>query len=250
MHMSDALVSPPVAGVAGLLSASLLLIALRKVKKDDHLLPLMGIMGAFTFAVQMINFTIPGTGSSGHIIGGILLAALLGPWAGFITLSSVLILQCFLFADGGLLALGCNIFNMAACSCLIAYPLAYRPLVASGRLFLASVTACVVALMLGAFAVTLETTASEVTALPFSRFLLFMLPIHGVIGIGEGVATAAVLSFLLRHRPELFQPSAPVSGRKVWIGLAVALALAVGGYFWASSLPDGLEWSIEKTIGE
>ena len=109
MHMSDALVSPEVAATAGVASLLLLGAAVRKVTRqrrdDERLVPLMGVTGAFVFAAQMINFTIPGTGSSGHLIGGILLAALLGPWAALLTLASVLILQCLLFADGGLLAL-------------------------------------------------------------------------------------------------------------------------------------------------
>ena len=254
MHMSDALVSPPVAGVMGVISTTLLWIAIRKVKSETNLLPMMGVMGAFTLVVQMINFAIPGTGSSGHLIGGILLSALLGPWAGFITLSSVLILQCLLFADGGLLALGCNIFNMAVCSCLIAYPLVFRPLmgnvVSGGRFTLASIIACTVALELGAAFVAIETEASGVTALPISRFLLFLLPIHFVIGLGEGLATSVLFSFLRRYKPELLQQAtSPVrlSSQQMWIGVAVILVLGIFGYFWASSLPDGLEWSIERT---
>ena len=92
----------------------------------------MGVMGAFIFAAQMINFSIPGTGSSGHLVGGILLSAILGPWAALITLASVLVIQCLVFADGGFMALGANILNMAALSCLVAYPLLFRPLMKPG----------------------------------------------------------------------------------------------------------------------
>lgn len=131
--MSDALVSPPVFAVTGALSLALLGVAIRRVKRagddctqpDGHgerLVALMGVMGAFVFAAQMINFAIPGTGSSGHLVGGILLAALLGPWAALLTLSSVLVIQCLVFADGGFMALGANILNMAVLSCLVAYP--------------------------------------------------------------------------------------------------------------------------------
>ena len=118
MHMADALVSPAVAGTAGAVAVALIAVASKKVKKieRDDIVPMMGVLGAFVFAAQMINFSIPGTGSSGHIIGGILLAALIGPWAAFITLCSVLIIQCLIFADGGMMALGCNIINMAAMS--------------------------------------------------------------------------------------------------------------------------------------
>ena len=260
--MSDALVSPPVAAVAGAASLVLLGTAIRRVRKrpdDDRIVPLMGTMGAFVFAAQLINFAIPGTGSSGHIIGGILLSALLGPWAGLLTLASVLLLQCLLFADGGLLALGCNLLNMAVLSCLVAYPLAFRPLVrngsSSGRIFAASLLASAAGLTLGALAVTLETEASGITALPFGRFLLFMLPIHLAIGLCEGAATGAVLCAVRRYRPELlrFRSGRQKQGRRrgrTLAGLA-AVALLLGGIFsWiASSQPDGLEWSLRQLTG-
>lgn len=269
--MSDALVSPPVFAVTGAVSLTLLGVAVWKVKhaKNDprqtdahseHIVPLMGVMGAFVFAAQMINFSIPGTGSSGHLVGGILLSAILGPWAALLTLSSVLVIQCLAFADGGFMALGANILNMAALSCLVAYPLIFRPLVkqhsSPGRILAASLLASVVGLELGALAVTVETEASGITALPMGQFLLFMLPIHLFIGIGEGLATAAVIYVVQKYKPELLAGlgrSAVRGKRKIGKSLAaIALAaLLVGGSFsWiASSDPDGLEWSIEKTAG-
>ena len=261
--MADALVSPAVAGVASVASLALIAVAVRRVRasRDEQLVPLMGVMGAFVFAAQMINFTIPGTGSSGHLVGGILLAALLGPWAGFITLTSVIIIQCLVFADGGLMALGCNILNMAACSTLVAYPLLFRPLARLGgswrRTMWVSIVACVVSLELGAVAVTLETVLSGITVLPFGRFLLFMLPIHLLIGIGEGLATAAVVGTVERRRPDLLaalRHSAPSQrkhlGRPLLVITSVALLLAGSAVWIASSHPDGLEWSIAKTTGD
>ena len=163
----------------------------------------MGVMGAFVFAAQMLNFAIPGTGSSGHIVGGILLCAMLGTRAAFVTLSSVIMLQCLLFADGGLLALGCNIINMAAMSCLVAYPAVYRPIAgdgaSAGRIFAASILSSVVALELGAVAVVVETSLSGIAQLPPARFLAFMLPIHLLIGLGEGIATGSVLCAVRRY---------------------------------------------------
>ena len=102
MHMSDAMLSPEVAIAADIAAGALLVIAGSKLKKSnrENLVPLMGVTGAFIFAAQMVNFAIPGTGSSGHIVGGVLLAALLGPWAGFLTLASVIIIQCLILADG------------------------------------------------------------------------------------------------------------------------------------------------------
>ena len=268
MHMSDALVSPAVAAAAGAASLALLCVAVRRTGRsaaargdEPHIVPLMGVMGAFVFAAQMVNFAIPGTGSSGHLVGGILLAAMLGPWAAFATLASVLVLQCLLFADGGLLALGCNILNMAALSCLAAYPLVFRPLVSrsatNGRIAAASVAASVAALVLGAAAVTLETEASGITALPAGRFLLFMLPIHLLIGLCEGAATAALLCTVKRHRPRLradLRRDEPQGRARIGTTIAAiaAAALLIGGVCarFASDAPDGLEWSIERTAGD
>lgn len=271
MHMSDALVSPTVFAVAGAASLTLLGVAIRKMQPanrlshatdpyDDRIAPTMGAMGAFVFAAQMINFAIPGTGSSGHLIGGILLAAVLGPWAAFVTLCSVLLLQCLLFADGGFMALGCNILNMAALTCLVAYPLVFRPIMrrdaSPARIFAASMLASTVGLCLGATAVTLETEWSGITALPFGRFLLFMLPIHLAIGIGEGLATGAVLCVLRRYKPELLddvrrrRPHTRFRPGRALAAIALAALLIGGSFSWlASSQPDGLEWSIERTSG-
>ncbi len=267
--MADALVSPPAAITAGVAAAALIVVASRKVSqiKREDILPLMGVMGAFVFAAQMINFSIPGTGSSGHIIGGVLLAALMGPWAAFITLASVLIIQCLVFADGGLMALGCNLINMGAMSCLVAFPLIYRPIAGrslkKGRVMLASIAACIVGLELGALLVTGETELSGITALPASQFLMFMLPIHLAIGLCEGVATGAVLCFVQSYKPDMLyrtdrlyenpsQPKKMTRKSKVVLTVFAVLALAMGVAFtWiASSNPDGLEWSIARITGD
>lgn len=129
MHMADALISPAVAGTMYAASTGAAAYSVRKLRQenDPRKIPVMGVMGAFVFATQMINFTIPGTGSSGHLCGGMLLTALLGPQAGFLTMIGVLLIQCLLFADGGLLALGCNVWNMAFYGCFIGYYLIWRP---------------------------------------------------------------------------------------------------------------------------
>ena len=272
--MSDALVSPPVFAVTGAVSLVLLGTAIWRVKhprndrrepdaRDEHIVPLMGVMGAFVFAAQMINFSIPGTGSSGHLVGGILLSAILGPWAALLTLASVLVIQCLVFADGGFMGFGGQILtqiNMAVLSCLGAYPLLFRPLIkrgaSPGRIIAASLLAAVAGLELGALAVTIETEASGITALPMGRFLLFMLPIHLFIGIGEGLATAAVIRVVQRYKPELLYGirRERASGKrrlgKALAAIALAALLVAGSFSWiASSDPDGLEWSIEKTAG-
>ena len=210
MHMSDALLSPAVGGAMYAVSAVSIAYAVQKVKKDDlgeKNLPMMAVAGAFTFAAQMINFTIPGTGSSGHIGGGILLAGLLGGTPAVVTLTAVLLIQCLFFADGGLLALGANIFNMGVIPCLFVCPLIFRPILRKGvthkRIMIASVVSCVVGLQLGAFCVVLQTLTSGVTELPFHTFVLLMQPIHLAIGFVEGIITAGILNFVYQMRPEI-----------------------------------------------
>lgn len=130
MHMADGFISPAAGCTMWAASAAMTMLCARKVRqeKEMRLVPLMGVLGAFIFACQMLNFTIPGTGSSGHLGGGLILAILLGPYAGFLVMAAILAVQALFFADGGLLALGCNIFNMGFFSCLVAYPFIYRPL--------------------------------------------------------------------------------------------------------------------------
>jgi cobalt/nickel transport system permease protein len=264
MHMADALLSPAVGGVMIAASAAAVVYSAVKVKKDElgeKKLPVMAVAGAFVFAAQMINFTIPGTGSSGHIGGGILLASMLGGFPALMTIAAVLIIQCLFFADGGLLALGCNIFNMGVIPCLLVYPLIFKPILKKGfcykRIMIASIVSVIVGLQLGAFAVVLETLASGVTELPFGTFLVMMQPIHLAIGVVEGIVTAAVLSFVFRMRPEIMESS--VSGvpikkstsvKGVVIALIIATVVIGGALSWfASANPDGLEWAMIKTAG-
>lgn len=263
MHMADALVSPAVAGTMYACSAAAAGVSGYKLRQenDPKKIPVMGVMGAFVFAAQMINFTIPGTGSSGHLCGGLMLSAILGPYAGFLTMIGVLLIQCLFFADGGLLALGCNVWNMAFYGCFLGALLIWRPMMRHGankkRIALASVIGCVLTLQMGAFSVSLETLLSGVTELPFSVFVAVMQPIHLAIGLVEGVITAAVLIFIHEARPELLWGvgEGAASKGKLSFGktvgiLAIAAAL-VGGILalFASAFPDGLEWSMEKVAG-
>jgi len=264
MHMTDSLLSPVVGTAMCAVSAAALAFSVSKVKKDDlceKKIPIIGVMGAFVFAAQMINFTIPGTGSSGHIGGGILLAAMIGAFPALLSMSAVLIIQCLFFADGGLLALGCNIFNMGVIPCLIAYPLLFKPFVKKriklGNITAASISAVIVSLQLGAFSVVLETWLSGITELPFTAFVLLMQPIHLAIGIIEGIVTATVLCFVYKMRPEIMESSFERSAIKnetpvknVLIALAV-ITLIIGGLLslFVSSHPDGLEWSIKNITG-
>ena len=263
MHMADALIAPAVAGTMYVLSATAAGYSVKKVRleSDPKKIPVMGIMGAFVFATQMINFTIPGTGSSGHLCGGMLLTALLGPYAGFLTMIGVLLIQCLLFADGGILALGCNIWNMAFYGCFLGSLLIWKPMMSKGitkaKIVAASILGCMITLQFGAFSVTLETMASGITALPFGTFVATMQPIHLAIGFVEGLITAAVLVFVHEARPELLYCSTEAEKKEgrftfknTLVVLAVVTVLIGGGLsLVASSNPDGLEWSIEKITG-
>lgn len=263
MHMADALVAPAVAGTMYAVSAVAAGYSIKKVKEenDPKKIPVMGVMGAFVFAAQMINFTIPGTGSSGHLCGGILLSAILGPYAGFLTMIGILLIQGLMFADGGLLALGCNIWNMAAYGCFIGGLLIWKQIMKKGvsrpKIIAGSIIGCIVTLQLGTFSVTLETLASKVTALPFLTFVAAMQPIHLIIGLVEGIITSAVLVFIYEARPELIwtgnknkENAGKLSYKKTIGILAIIAAIIAGGVsLLASAYPDGLEWSIEKITG-
>jgi cobalt/nickel transport system permease protein len=262
MHMADALISPAVGGTLWAASAGLIAYSSRKIKQDmdDRRIPLMGVLGAFIFAAQMINFTIPGTGSSGHLGGGMILAILLDPPAAFLTLASVLTVQALFFGDGGLLALGCNMFNLGFFPCFVAYPLIYKQIVKDKvnqrRMVLGATLSAVLGLQLGALGVVVETFFSGISDLPIPAFLLMMQPIHLAIGIVEGLVTAAVVVFVWRAKPEILEmnvaqkPTGASSFRRVMLGLLIAAALTGGFISWfASSHPDGLEWSISRSTG-
>lgn len=266
MHMADALVSPAVAVTMYAASAAAAGVSLVQLHKEEAAapelakkkLPTMAVMSALVFAGQMINYTIPGTGSSGHLCGGMLLSAILGPWAGFLSMIVILAIQALFFAGGGLLALGANVWNMAFYGCFVGYFLIYRPLM-QGRLLagkgrtklvLASVLGCVVTLQLGALSVVVETSLSGITALPFGAFAALMQPIHLAIGLVEGGITAAVLLFVYQTRPELLQCASAGAknrcSRRAALAILAAAALVIGGglSLLASANPDGLEWSL------
>ena len=264
MHMADALVSPAVAASMYACSSVVAGYSVRKVRLEDDAkkIPVMGVMGAFVFATQMINFTIPGTGASGHLCGGMLLSAILGPFAGFLTMIGVLLIQCLMFADGGILALGCNIWNMAFYGCFIGAMFIWSPIMnrcmTKKRIIAASIIGCTLTLQLGAFSVVLETLLSGISELSFGAFVMAMQPIHLVIGMVEGLITAAVLCFIYDARPELLCNSESDFGRKQGrftyrqtIAIIVVAVALMGGALslFASENPDGLEWAMEKVAG-
>ena len=265
MHMADALLAPAVAATMYAASAVTVGASVKTLRKDEAAakLPTMAVTSALVFAGQMINYTIPGTGSSGHLCGGMMLSALLGPQAGFLSMVVILAIQALFFADGGLLALGANCWNMAFYGCFVGYYLLWRPIMRS-RLFgsskgaarakitLASVLGCIITLQLGAFSVVLETSASGITELPFGAFVGIMQPIHLAIGLVEGLITSAVLVFVYEARPELLMDANTAGAKEgkcslktTLVILAVVVAIVGGGLsLFASGNPDGLEWSM------
>jgi len=263
MHMADALISPAVGGAMWAASMGLAAYSARQIKPEvaERKVPLMGVMGAFVFAAQMINFTIPVTGSSGHLGGGMILAVLLGPHAAFLVMFSILTVQALFFADGGLLVLGCNVFNLGFWSCFVIYPLVFRPIIgrspSRGRILAGAILSGVLSLQLGAFCVVLQTVVSGISELPFGAFVLLMQPIHLAIGIVEGSVTAALLSFVWRARPEVLELAsdarAGTEGSLKPVLTAFVLATVATGAllsWFASTHPDGLEWSMARTTGK
>jgi len=192
----------------------------------------------------------------------VLLAILLGPHAAFLVMASVLAIQALFFADGGLLALGCNVFNMSFFASFLAYPLVYRPIAGAqrtrGRVMAGAIAASMAALALGSLGVVLETTLSGVSSLPFRPFVLLMLPLHVLplhvaIGLVEGLVTASVVAVLQRERPDLVEAKGGHARplRPILLPIAVAAAVTGAALSWfASEHPDGLEWAVAKTAGE
>ncbi len=264
MHMADALLSPAVGGAMWAGSLGTIIYCAKKLreKMDERLIPLMGVLGAFIFAGQMINFTIPMTGSSGHIGGGMLLAILLGPYAAFLVIASVLTVQALFFADGGLLALGANIWNLGIYPCFIGYPLIYRfivrPNASPPRITFAAILSVVFGLQLGALSVVLETILSGISELPLNTFLMLMQPIHLAIGLIEGFATAGIVIYVRTLRPDIVDDlegvkslASGVSLKKVLVTMGILAVITGGAFSWfASTHPDGLEWAIEKIYGQ
>jgi len=254
MHMANELLSVPVAAGTLALAAGALGYVCKKARRivSSEKFALMGIMGAFVFAAQMVNFQLPAMpGTSGHMVGAVLLAIILGPYAGAIVISSVVIIQCLIFQDGGLLALGCNIINMAIVPSFLGYFL-YKTVAAgspgSVRGSVAAMLACIFAVEAGAFLVPVEAALSGVLLVPFSTFLITMLGVHLLVGFMEALITVAVLAYIQQTRNDLILDS--VSGRirlsktAVLVTLLVfTLIVSAGLSLLACGFPDGLEWS-------
>ncbi len=240
MHIESALISAAVAIGFTAVQTTVTAVAVKKTvnKTTTTSIRRAAIAGALIFALQMLNFAIPGTGSSGHVVGAILLCILLGRWSAFLTMGAVLLVQSLFFGDGGLLAFSCNWFNMAFIPCVLVYPLAMR--LFNGNMYRIALTAPVVSLLLGALAASVEIGISGLSALSFGQLIKSMLFIHLFIGIGEGLIIWAILKVM-------------DMGKAVNAELkTIVMAIVVGCVFslFASASPDGLEWSLMKSAGD
>ncbi|MBN1316767.1 MAG: energy-coupling factor ABC transporter permease [Anaerolineales bacterium] len=252
MHIPDGFLSTPVALLGWVLAIVLVGWALRQTREQlgERQAPLMGIMAAFIFAAQMLNFPVAG-GTSGHMLGGALAAIVLGPWAATLIMTSVVFIQALLFQDGGLLVLGWNVLNMGIFTAFTGY-FVYgwiKKMMGNRRsaALVAGFAGGWLSVMVGAVATAIELAVSGTS--PLGVALPAMAGIHAIIGIGEGLITVAAIAFITSSRPDLLQlgsqPPAARSARWVWIGLVIALVVTLFSPL-ASPSPDGLEWVAEE----
>ncbi|PAZ14620.1 cobalt ABC transporter permease [Streptomyces sp. SA15] len=274
MHVPDGFIDAPTSVATGAVAAAAVAVSLRGARRelDERTAPLAGLVAAFIFAVQMLNFPVA-AGTSGHLLGGALAAILVGPYTGVLCVSVVLLMQGILFADGGLTALGVNITCMAIVTTVVAYAV-FRGLVkvlprARRSVTVASFVAALLSVPAAALAFTLLYTVGGTTDVAIGKVATAMIGVHVLIGIGEAAITALTVGAVIAVRPDLVygargltqklklrvngelvdvpaaEPAAPVaarSHRKVWaIGLVTSLVLAGFVSFYASADPDGLE---------
>ncbi|MFI6421396.1 energy-coupling factor ABC transporter permease [Streptomyces sp. NPDC050842] len=283
MHVPDGFINAPVSAVAGVVAAGAVAVSLRGARREfggtsraggyggERTAPLAGLVAAFIFAVQMLNFPVA-AGTSGHLLGGALAAILVGPWTGVLCIAVVLLMQGILFADGGLTALGVNITVMGVVTVVVSYAL-FRGLVlvlprTRRSVTVASFVAALVSVPASAAAFTLIYAIGGTTDVPLGKVLTAMVGVHVLIGIGEAVITMLTVGAVVAVRPDLVYgargltaplklrvdgelvdadspaavPVAAGSPKKVWIG-GVVTALVLAGFvsFYASASPDGLE---------
>jgi cobalt/nickel transport system permease protein len=251
MHIPDGFLSTLVAIFFWVASIIIIAIALRRLNRDlgERQIPLMGVLAAAIFAGQMLNFSVAG-GTSGHLLGAALATILLGPWAAVIVMTCVVSIQALIFQDGGLLALGANIFNMAVIGVSVSHFIfsSLRRLSAGKTwgLFAGGFLAAWVSVFIASLAVALELSISGTS--PANISIPTMGGIHALIGLGEAAITLGALTFLHAARRDLFLPQVDTTSRSplFWIiGMGIALGLAILSPL-ASTHPDGLEWVAEQ----
>jgi cobalt/nickel transport system permease protein len=252
MHIPDGFLTPAVSVVGWVLAILLILVAVRQTRRQlgERQVPLMGILAAFIFAAQAINFPVA-AGTSGHLLGGALAAIAMGPWAATLTMTAVIAVQGLLFQDGGLLVMGWNIVNMGILTAFTGYflyTLVRRLGGDNNPARLAGAFAGAWASVeVGAIATSLELAASGTS--PLNYGLPAMAGVHALIGLGEGLITVGAIAFLTATRPEVLRGGETAPGRRgasfVLVGLLVALGVAMFSPL-ASPSPDGLEAVAER----
>lgn len=249
LHIPDGFLNLPISLACWAIAIVIIALAARRAQRDldEQQAPLLGIMAAFIFAAQMINFPITG-GTSGHLLGGVLAAVTLGPWGGILVMTAVIAIQALLFQDGGLLVMGANILNMGLITALIGYGL-YRSVINQSqpvRLAVIGVAAWL-SVMGAALATSLQLWLSGTT--PLNIVIPAMMGVHALIGIGEALITVAAVAFIMRTRPEVMETGKrPDAGRGWIIGGAIAALIVVLLSPLASADPDGLE-RVAEDIG-
>lgn len=250
LHIPDGFLSLTVSLICWAITAVVLAMAVSRTNRalGEKQVPLMGIMAAFIFAAQMLNFPVAG-GTSGHLLGGALAAIVLGPWAGMLVMTAVIAVQALLFQDGGLIVMGANILNMGLITAMIGYGL-YRSVSNASRttkLVVAGVAAWL-SVMAGALATALQLWLSGTSDL--QTVTIAMLGVHALIGVGEALITVAALTFIMQTRPDLLdETSASAQGGRGWVIPGIALSVAVVLLSpLASAHPDGLE-RVAKNMG-
>jgi cobalt/nickel transport system permease protein len=251
MHIPDGFMSVGVSIVLWVLSVVAIALSLRRINQDldERKIPLMGVLAAAIFAGQMLNFAVTG-GTSGHLMGAALATILVGPWAAILVMTAVVGIQALIFQDGGILALGANLFNMGVVGVAVSF-FTYRTVMRLARgqkwgVFVGGFAAGWLSIFVASLAVALQLAISGTS--PANLAIPAMGGIHALIGIGEGLITVGALAFLYAARRDLvIEGSQSVGGGKaVWVGgLVIAIALAVLAPL-ASANPDGLEWVAEQ----
>lgn len=237
LHIPDGFLSLHVSGAGWLLLGLSLFVALGRLRQQQNApsAAMMGVVAAFIFAAQMINFPVT-HGTSGHLLGGVLAAILLGPWAAILVMTLVVGVQAIVFQDGGMLALGFNVVNMGVLTSVVGYVVYQR----MGRRLTTAAFAAWVSVMLAAAATSLQLALSGTS--PLHLGLPAMLGVHALIGVGEALITAAVLVLVQRTRPSLMQGTSNTRPSTAWAIAALMLALlVVVAAPLASPAPDGLE---------
>jgi len=251
MHIPDGFLSVPVSIVLWVISIVMVGISLKKTNQSlgERQVPLMGILAAAIFAGQMLNFSVTG-GTSGHLLGAALATLLLGPWAAVLVMTSVVSVQALIFQDGGILALGANIFNMAIVGVFVSYAM----IILLSKLFktkpaglvITSFVAAWVSILIASLSCALQLALSGTS--PANIAVPAMAAVHALIGIGEGLITAGAVAFIYAARKDLLQVGAAARGndKLIWIGGSIIILVLAVLSPLASSHPDGLEWVAEQ----